>query len=99
MASVADLVDPPSLEALAGAYVVTAGTSLVTRDAVRIVEIDPQHVVAEVVDDETRRVELSAATQSLEWSCSCPSGAEGTPCPHLAAVAVETWRRAPDRRT
>jgi uncharacterized Zn finger protein len=94
--SVADLVEAPALEALAGAYVVTAGTSLADRGAVRLVEFDSLQVVAEVDDQTTARVELRSGSGRLEWSCSCPSGSAGTPCPHMAAAAVETGRRAPE---
>jgi hypothetical protein len=29
--------------------------------------------------------------------CDCPTGGDGTFCPHSTATAIETWHRAPKR--
>jgi uncharacterized Zn finger protein len=97
--SVADFVEEPALAELVAPEPLEAGRALAEAGAVRLVEFGPVRVVAEVGDtDETARVELIAQAVGLGWSCDCAEGRTGLACRHLAAAAIETWRRAPKRR-
>jgi uncharacterized Zn finger protein len=96
MASVADLVEEPSLQerAVAGAY--QRGAELAAAGSVQLQEIGPLRVTATVGADE---VELRAGEGGLESSCSCRLGQGKTLCEHAVAVAIVTWQRSPSRRT
>jgi hypothetical protein len=43
-------------------------------------------------------VELIAGEDGLGWTCSDGDASPALICPHVVAVALETWRRAPNRR-
>jgi uncharacterized Zn finger protein len=97
MASVADLVDPAGLAARAGEYLQRAGEVLRSSGQVRIVEFGPQRVTAAVEDGGTRSVVLEAQASGLHATCDCGAAAANGLCPHVVAVAAETWHRAPNR--
>ena len=100
MPSVADLVEQPALEQMTGADNFAAGQDLADAGDVRLVEFGPLRIVAEVADGGgAARVELAAIRDILEWSCDCAEGRAGVACRHVAAAGIETWRRAPVRRT
>ena len=100
MPSVADQVTEPALAELVAPEAVVAGHELADAGAVTLVEFGPVRVVAEVTDGaEPVRVELIAQAARLGWSCDCDEGRTGLACRHLAAAAIETWRRSPARRT
>jgi uncharacterized Zn finger protein len=98
MPSVADLVEPPVLEHLAGKDEHEAGHSLADVRAVRLVEFGPLRVVADVIEQgRTARVTLESLPDgTLDWACSCRGLAAGA-CRHVAATGVETWRKSPRR--
>jgi uncharacterized Zn finger protein len=98
MASVADLVEPEELKARAGEYLQRAGEVLRQNGRVRLVEFGPTRVTAEVEDRETRSVRLEAAPTGLQATCDCGDPSANGLCPHVVAVAIETWHRAPNRR-
>jgi uncharacterized Zn finger protein len=100
MPSIADLVEPPVLEQLAGKDEHEAGQALADGGAVRLVEFGPLRVVADVIDDgRTARVTLGSREDgSLDWACSCRGLAAGA-CRHVAAAAVETWRKSPTKKS
>ena len=100
MPSVADLVEEPALAELVAPEALDAGRDLAARGAVRLEEFGPVRVVAQVTDgDSSQRVELIAQAVGLGWSCDCEEGRTGLACRHLAAAALETWQKAPERRT
>jgi len=98
MSSVADLVEPDALREKAGEYLQRAGDVLRSAGQVHLVEFTPLRVTAEVVDGgERHEVELAATATGLTMRCDCPTGGDGTFCPHSTATAIETWHRAPKR--
>jgi len=97
MASVADVVEPEAIAARAGEYLQRACEFLVAAGHVRIVEFGPTRVTAEVDDGATRSVVLAIAGSGLDASCDCGQPAASGLCPHVVAVAIETWQRAPNR--
>lgn len=97
MASVADLVEPGALQARAGEYLQRAGAVLREHGQVRIVEFGPDRVTAVVDDGEARSVVLASVAAGLEASCDCGAPSASGLCPHVVAVAIETWHRAPKR--
>lgn len=98
MASVADLVDPAALEERAGEYLQRAGAVLREHGHVRITEFGPMRVTATVEDGASRSVALGSTPAGLEASCDCGTPAASGLCPHVVAVAIETWERAPNRQ-
>jgi uncharacterized Zn finger protein len=98
MPSVADLVEPDALREKAGEYLQRAGDVLRSAGQVHLVEFTPLRVSAEVADgSERHEVVLAATEDGLTMRCDCPTGSDGTFCPHSAAAAIETWYRAPKR--
>ena len=98
MASVADLVEEPALRALVGDDVVfESGRELADAGAVTLAEVSPLRVTATVAGEPACHIELVSEEHGLSWSGTCPVAQRGLPCRHLAAAAVETWRRAPNR--
>ena len=98
MASVADLVEPEALAERAGEYLQRAGVVLRASGHVRIVEFGPTRVTAQVEDGAARSVVLAAGGAGLDASCDCGQPSASGLCPHVVAVAIETWERAPKRR-
>jgi uncharacterized Zn finger protein len=98
MASVADLVEPVALQERAGEYLQRAGEVLREHGHVRIIEFSPLRVTATVEDRGSRSVALSSTAAGLEASCDCDMPTAGGLCPHVVAVAIATWQRAPGRR-
>ena len=99
MASVADLVAPEVLQRLATAEDLRAGSALANAGAVRLTTFGPLNVLATVeTDGGSAHVELRGGSV-LTFECSCAAGRSGAFCGHIVAVAVETWRRAPRRRS
>ena len=97
MASVADLVEDAALRQLADAETYSRGVELAER--VRMTAFGPQRVAATVESgDGPASVELTSADDALAWSCTAGDASPALICPHVIAVAVETWRRAPNRR-
>ena len=98
MASVADLVEPAALEERAGEYLQRAGAVLREHGHVRIEEFGPMRVTATVEDGVSRSVALGSTPTGLDASCDCGAPAANGLCPHVVAVAIETWERAPKRQ-
>jgi uncharacterized Zn finger protein len=98
MPSIADLVEPPVLDQLAGKDEHEAGQALADAGVVRLVEFGPLRVVAEVIEQgQAATVTLQSLEDgTLDWACSCRGLAAGA-CRHVAATAVETWRKSPRR--
>lgn len=100
MPSIADLVDESALEQLTGREALSAGRALAEHGKVTLVEAGPERVVAHVLDRGVEaHVILAVAGSKLEWSCDCRRGAAAGACRHIAASAIETWRRSPRRRS
>jgi uncharacterized Zn finger protein len=97
VASVADLVEPAALEERAGEYLQRAGAVLREHGHVRIREFGPMRVTATVEDGVSRSVALGSTPAGLDASCDCGAPAASGLCPHVIAVAIETWERAPNR--
>jgi uncharacterized Zn finger protein len=97
MASVADLVEPEALRERAGEYLQRAGEVLRGSGQVRMVEVGPTRVTAGVEDGGPRSVRLEATSTGLQASCDCGAPSANGLCPHIVAVAIETWQRAPKR--
>jgi len=95
MASVADLVEPEALQTRAGEYLQRAGEVLRDHGHVQIIEFGPLRVTATVADGASRSVVLESTAARLEASCDCNLPAASGLCPHVVAVAIETWQRAP----
>jgi uncharacterized Zn finger protein len=98
MASVADLVEPESLRERAGEYLDRAGQVLRDSGRVRLTELAPTRVTGEVDDQGARTVVLESGPAGLRVACDCGAPATDGLCPHIVAVAIETWHRAPNRR-
>jgi uncharacterized Zn finger protein len=98
VASVADLVEPEALQARAGEYLQRAGQVLRDQGRVQIVEFGPRRVTATVEDGPSRSVVLGSTAAGLEAACDCGAPAASGLCPHVVAVAIETWERAPKSR-
>jgi uncharacterized Zn finger protein len=98
MASVADLVEPEALQARAGEYLQRAGEVLREHGVVHIIEFGPMRVTASVEDRGARSVVLDSTAAGLEASCDCDAPAASGLCPHVVAVAIETWQRTPKRQ-
>lgn len=98
MASVADLVEPESLRERAGEYLYRAGEVLRESGHVRIVQFGPTRVTAEVDDGAARGVALESMSGELATTCNCDMPSASGLCPHIVAVAIDTWHRAPKRR-
>jgi uncharacterized Zn finger protein len=97
MPSVADLVEPDVLRQRAGEYLQRAGEVLREHGHVRIEAFGPIRVTAQVEDGGTRSVVLEAAGADLRATCDCGLPSADGLCPHIVAVAIETWERAPNR--
>ena len=94
MPSVDDLVEPNALAAMADARAHSVGVAWADRGSVRLSELRPMRVTAEVAgDDGPHHVQLTSTPQGLRWWCDCDPG--GPICTHVVATAVETWRRSP----
>ena len=99
MASVADLVEPEALRERAGEYLQRAGEALRDAGRVTVTAFAPANVRADVADgDAVRHVALSAGGDRLDVTCDCGQADATGLCPHVMAVAIETWHRAPTRR-
>jgi hypothetical protein len=97
MPSVADLVEEPALRRLADPETYTRGVEMAAR--VRMSAFGPTRVAATVeTGGDPATVELTAGDDGLEWTCSDGDASPALICPHVVAVALETWRRAPNRR-
>ena len=78
-ASLAKLAGEKSFARGAGYFDAGAVTDLLqTRDAIR----------ATVVGNDDYRVTLKPAGRTLDWSCTCPLGEEGTFCKHAVAAGL-----------
>jgi len=92
MPSVADLVDPKMLAAIADARAHSVGIAWADRGSVTLDEVAPERVTAQVAgDDGLHQVVLTTTPQGLRWWCDCDPG--GPICTHVVAAATETWRR------
>jgi uncharacterized Zn finger protein len=96
--SVADLVEPDAFRERAGEYLTRAGEVLRASGRVRIVELGPVRVAGEVEDGATRTVTLASGPTGLATGCDCGAMNAVGLCPHVVAVAFETWERAPKRQ-
>lgn len=101
MPSVADLVDPVTLETLARPATLRLGREIVAQGGVELIEFGPLKVrayVGSVPSSETRRTtELRVEGKRLGWACTCTSKGDNF-CKHCAALAIVTWEKAPKRR-
>ena len=97
MASVADLVEV-TLREQATEYLVRAGEVLRADGRVELRVFEPLRVTGVVRDEAERTTEVRSEGDRLVLRCDCPSGVEGTLCPHAVATAIEAWERAPSRR-
>jgi uncharacterized Zn finger protein len=97
MPSVADLVEPDAFRERAGEYLSRAGETLRAAGHVRIVEFGPVRVTGDVTDGARRTVTLASGPTGLATGCDCGTMNEDGLCPHVVAVAFETWERAPKR--
>jgi uncharacterized Zn finger protein len=101
MPSVADLVDPQALEALATPATLRLGREIAAQGGVEMLEFGPLKArahVGKVRSSETRRTtELRVEGKALDWSCTCTSKPDNF-CKHCAALAVVIWEKAPKRR-
>jgi hypothetical protein len=100
LASVADLVEPERLEALATPANLRLGRSIAADKGVEFSEFEPLLVRARVGGtadaDQRRTVVLQSTSAGLEWSCTCTS-AKTLFCKHCVAAALVTWEQAPTR--
>ena len=96
MASVADLVEI-TLREQASEYLVRAGEALRADGRVELRVFEALRVTGLVHDERDRATELRSESGRLVIRCDCPSGVEGTLCPHAVATAIEAWERAPNR--
>src|SRR3954468_22834367 len=97
MPSVADLVEEADLRGRADSETYSRGVELAER--VRMSAFGPLRVEATVeAGGENAVVELRATDTGLGWDCSLGDASAALICPHVVAVAVETTRRARQRR-
>ena len=54
-------------------------------------------VTGDVTDGPRRKVTLASGPTGLATGCDCGTMNELGLCPHVVAVAFETWERAPKR--
>ena|SRR5437763_6177565 len=92
MPSVAELVEEPALRRLTRPDAFEEGARWAEAGVVRIVDVGPHAVTAEVRDADPCHVELRAADGELEWTCSCGADAGGNLCSHGVAAAVVAGR-------
>ena len=101
MPSIADLISPDALEALATPATLRLGREIAAQGGVEMVEFGPLTVrarVGRVPSAETRRTtELSARGTELDWSCTCTRKPDNF-CKHCAALAIVAWDKSPRRR-
>lgn len=95
MPSVAELVSPTQLEALATPSEYKLGREIVKNEGVELEEFGPQRVVAHATGGQRRLVELRATGNGLEYSCTCNSKLD-KPCKHVVAVGLVTWDKSPN---
>jgi uncharacterized Zn finger protein len=96
MPSVADLVEPTALKALAAPSDYRLGEEIVANDSVELEEFGPTRVVAHATGGQRRLVELTAGSGALEYTCTCNSNLS-KPCKHVVAVGLVTWEKSPKR--
>jgi hypothetical protein len=97
MPSVADLVEDATLRRLTDPETYQRGIELASR--VRLAAFGPLRVAATVeTGEEPAAVDLTVTGDGLAWTCSAGDASAALVCPHVIAVAVETWRRSPARR-
>jgi len=98
MPTVADLVDDAALRSLADPETYARGKELAGR--VRMSAFGPQRAGASVESGgEPAVVELSVTPDGLAWTCSAGDASPALVCPHVIAVALQTRRRSPGRRS
>ena len=99
MPSVAHLVDPTRLSALATPANLRLGRDIAAGGGVELLEFGPLRVRGKVggPTSQTRTTELRAAGGELEWSCTCSRDATLF-CKHCVALAITALERAPARR-
>jgi len=61
------------------------------------VEVGPTRVRGRVDDGGTRSVTLESTSAGLKAACDAADPSASGLCPHVVAVAIETWHRAPQR--
>lgn len=77
------------LRRLAGDAVFKRGEAYVRESAVRLIEVTPERVEAEVTGSELYDTTLSVgADGEVSAECSCPHGEEGNFCKHAVAVGL-----------
>ncbi len=93
MASILELLSSKTVQELATPANARLGRELVDGDEVQIVEHDFHRIEARVGGSQTqrRRIELRAAADGLEWSCTCTTDPQLF-CKHLVAAALAVNR-------
>ncbi len=98
MASLVDLLAAQTAHALATPANARLGRELADAGEVQIVDVDASRVEARVGGgpsrSQRRRIELRAAGDRLEWSCTCTTDPQLF-CKHLAAAALEADKSHP----
>lgn len=84
----AKLITPTSLEDFAGSTVFRRGREYFADGAVGPLRVTAGRIAARVEGTEPYRVELLAADDELDYSCTCPHAADGYFCKHCVAVGL-----------
>ena len=96
MNSVSDLVSEDTLKELATPSDFRHGQEIADNNGVEFTEFTPLKVSAFVHDpsSQPRTVIFESTPAGLTWHCSCSSN-KAHFCKHAVAVALETWKKAP----
>ena len=80
--------DVAALRALAGAKVFGRGEAYVAADAVQLLAVEKDRVLAQVAGSEDYRTRLSGRGKRIGGDCSCPAFNDWGFCKHMVAVAL-----------
>ncbi|MDF2460706.1 MAG: hypothetical protein K0S68_109 [Candidatus Saccharibacteria bacterium] len=94
MPTIFELVSPPALESLSTPSEYKLGREIVRNEGVELEEFGPQRVVAHATGGQRRLVELRAAPEGLDYTCTCSSKLT-QPCKHVVAVGLVAWDKQP----
>lgn len=84
----AELITPATLEEFAGSTAFRRGRDYFVDGAVGPLRVTDGRIAARVEGTEPYRVELLAAGEELDYSCTCPRAADGYFCKHCVAVGL-----------
>jgi uncharacterized Zn finger protein len=96
MPSIADLVEPATLQQLAAPSDYQLGQEIVANNNVEFEEFGPTRVVAHATGGQRRLVELTSGSGTLAYTCTCDAKLT-KPCKHVVAVGLVTWEKSPKR--